>query len=126
MVARKLLWIRPCIINIMKREIRFYFDVKNPRTFSTSLYIQKSEDGQDYMAEINWVPYKDATDKESTLKLFRDESEVVLQHLMDSLWGQGVRPSDIGTPGHLAATQHHLQDMRKLAFHVIGVTDGDK
>lgn len=39
-----------------------------------------------------------------------------LQSLMDALWGFGVRPSDIGTPGHLAATTKHLEDMRAIAF----------
>lgn len=37
-----------------------------------------------------------------------------LQSLMDELWKVGIRPSDIGTPGHLAATQAHLEDMRAL------------
>lgn len=42
------------------------------------------------------------------------EDKASLQSLMDELWKEGVRPSDIGTPGHLAATQAHLSDMRKL------------
>jgi hypothetical protein len=42
------------------------------------------------------------------------ESAAALQSLMDELWKEGIRPSDIGTPGHLAATQAHLSDMRKL------------
>ncbi len=39
-----------------------------------------------------------------------------LQGLMDSLWQAGVRPRDVGTPGHLAATTKHLEDMRTIAF----------
>lgn len=41
--------------------------------------------------------------------------------LMDELWRAGVRPSEIGTAGHLAATQAHLQDMRAIAFHKLGI-----
>jgi hypothetical protein len=33
----------------------------------------------------------------------------------------GVRPSDIGTPGHLAATTKHLEDMRTIAFAALEV-----
>lgn len=36
------------------------------------------------------------------------------QNLMDELWKHGIRPSDIGSPGHLEATKTHLSDMRKL------------
>lgn len=43
------------------------------------------------------------------------------QGLMDQLWEVGVRPSDIGTPGHLAATQAHLSDMRKLVEKTLDV-----
>lgn len=40
-----------------------------------------------------------------------------IQGLMDSMWQAGIRPSDIGTPGHLAATTKHLEDMRALVFN---------
>jgi len=39
------------------------------------------------------------------------------QELMDSLWQAGIRPSEgTGSAGQLAATQKHLDDMRKLVF----------
>lgn len=39
------------------------------------------------------------------------------QQLMDNLWAAGLRPSDAkATPGALAATEKHLDDMRKLVF----------
>lgn len=39
------------------------------------------------------------------------------QALMDSLWDAGLRPSEgSGSAGALAATQTHLQDMRRLVF----------
>lgn len=40
------------------------------------------------------------------------------QALMDQLWQCGLRPSEgSGSAGSLAATERHLEDMRKLALH---------
>ena len=44
------------------------------------------------------------------------DAQTALQSLMDELWKNGYRPADIGTAGHLAATQAHLADMRKLVL----------
>jgi hypothetical protein len=39
------------------------------------------------------------------------------QELMDNLWQVGIRPSEgTGSAGQLAATQRHLEDMRRLVF----------
>jgi len=39
------------------------------------------------------------------------------QKLMDDLWECGLRPSSgAGSVGQLAATEYHLEDMRKLVF----------
>jgi hypothetical protein len=39
------------------------------------------------------------------------------QELMDSLWDAGVRPAEgHGSTGQLAATERHLNDMRRLVF----------
>lgn len=44
------------------------------------------------------------------------------QRLMDELWQCGLRPSEgTGSAGSLAATERHLADMRKLAFHALKV-----
>jgi hypothetical protein len=40
------------------------------------------------------------------------------QGLMNQLWQCGLRPSEgSGSAGSLAATERHLEDMRKLAMH---------
>lgn len=44
-----------------------------------------------------------------------------LQSLMDELWREGFRPKDIGTAGHLAATQQHLADFRAIVAKQLGV-----
>lgn len=48
------------------------------------------------------------------LALERRDAMPILQDLMDKLWTFGIRPQDIGTPGHLAATTRHLDDMRAI------------
>lgn len=42
------------------------------------------------------------------------------QTLMDSLWNCGVRPTEgTGSAGSLKATENHLKDMQKIAFHFL-------
>ena len=49
----------------------------------------------------------------ATLILKRDDA----QKLMDELWNVGLRPTEgSGSAGMMAATQDHLQDMRRLVF----------
>jgi hypothetical protein len=51
----------------------------------------------------------------------RGENDANLQSLMDDLWALGVRPKDVGTAGHLAATQSHLADFRAIAAKILDV-----
>lgn len=57
----------------------------------------------------------------SLISLPASEAGAVLQNLMDELWSYGIRPKDIGTAGHLAATQEHLKDMRALVSKTLDV-----
>lgn len=43
------------------------------------------------------------------------------QDLFESLWAAGFRPAKDGTSGQLAATQSHLEDMRRLAFKALQI-----
>ena len=44
-------------------------------------------------------------------------SETETQALMDRLWTAGYRPTEgAGSAGSLAATEYHLEDMRRLVF----------
>lgn len=53
-----------------------------------------------------------------TFSLMPDEA----QELIDNLWQLGFRPSEgTGSAGQLAATQKHLEDMRKLVFEKAGL-----
>jgi hypothetical protein len=45
------------------------------------------------------------------------------QTLMDDLWHCGIRPTEgTGSAGAMAATQRHLEDLRKVAFHALKIT----
>lgn len=50
--------------------------------------------------------------KEPLLQLTKEEAV----DLMDGLYQQGIRPTEVGTAGQLAAMKYHLEDMRKLVF----------
>jgi hypothetical protein len=44
------------------------------------------------------------------------------QQLMDDLWRCGVRPTEgSGSAGSLAATERHLEDMRRIVHHKLGI-----
>ncbi len=50
---------------------------------------------------------------EPTFRLFREEA----QALMNQLWSCNLRPTEAkASAGCLEATQHHLDDMRKIVF----------
>lgn len=45
--------------------------------------------------------------------------EDAAQELMDCLWAVGIRPTEgSGSAGAMAATQKHLEDMRRLVFEL--------
>lgn len=41
------------------------------------------------------------------------------RQLMDELWRAGVRPSEHGSPGQLAAVERHLDDMRSISQRLL-------
>jgi len=78
---------------------------------------EKDENGVDMAmpATFHRFSYADAATMEVLpfLSLALDQA----QSLMDSLWDCGLRPSEgTGSAGSLAATQRHLEDMRRLVF----------
>lgn len=59
---------------------------------------------------------------EPTLRI----ENTMAQQLMDNLWQCGLRPSEgSGSAGSLAATQKHLEDMRRLVFEAWDLRTGD-
>lgn len=50
-----------------------------------------------------------------------------IQNLMDDLWNAGVRPSNgTASTGQIAATDNHLADLRKIAFHLLKIKSGQE
>lgn len=65
------------------------------------------------------TPENDGSYREPTFRL----DATTAQQLMDDLWQCGLRPSEgSGSAGALAATQRHLDDMRKIAFESLAST----
>jgi len=83
-----------------------------------SLYgFEKVDDGANVAQPLtmNWVSSKEL-EGVSMLPMCRLDPTAA-QSLMDELWECGLRPSEgTGSAGALAATQKHLEDMRKLVF----------
>lgn len=53
---------------------------------------------------------------------FMDITKNQAQVLMDDLWDCGIRPTEgAGSAGAMTATQKHLDDMRKLTFHLMEI-----
>jgi len=75
-----------------------------------------TSDGKSRASEFVYEPIKEGEYSPPLALLSMNEA----QNLMDELWQCGMRPTEgRGSAGSLAATQEHLEDMRKLAFHKI-------
>jgi hypothetical protein len=98
---------------------RDHFEVRADRSRLSKgieLYVLQHQAGKSSLArslnmeelqEGMWAP-------SPTLRLHEGDA----QALMDELWRCGLRPSEgTGSAGSLAATERHLEDMRKLALH---------
>ncbi len=78
--------------------------------------LERLPDGKMFHAvNAKMEPLEDHTWSPQPLVNLRDEQA---QALMDQLWTCGLRPSEgSGSAGSLAATERHLEDMRRLAMH---------
>lgn len=76
-------------------------------------------DGNQFAYSVSFQEYPAGTRPEHIDTMTPTEA----QELMDNLWRCGFRPTEgKGSAGQLAATDRHLQDMRAIAFHKLGVT----
>lgn len=65
--------------------------------------------------EITMVKRDPCVAVEPSFRMSAQQAQV----LMDDLWACGLRPTEgKGSAGALAATQRHLEDMRRLVFEV--------
>lgn len=80
------------------------------------LYVEERPGGRHFRA-VSMNMEEDEVDSFATAPSFKLHPEQA-QALMDQLWTCGLRPSEgSGSAGSLAATERHLEDMRKLALH---------
>ena len=62
---------------------------------------------------LMFVPIQYGASPEPSIEISPQDA----QTLMDDLWRAGLRPTEgAGSAGSLAATERHLQDMRRLVF----------
>ncbi|KKN40725.1 hypothetical protein LCGC14_0730330 [marine sediment metagenome] len=104
------------IIRAIRAGLDFDPDVIN--LFGKSTYGRNVK----YIEPVTW---KDREKKRfQTLKPFLELEKHNAQKLMDDLWDCGLRPSEgSGSAGALKKTENHLADMRKIAFHKLGIKE---
>ena len=97
-----------------KRQMEFHVQ-KNFVGRCWDLYALLEDNGKLFEATtLNMEPHEELAGVGKPPLLSLTEFEAT--QLMDQLWNAGVRPSQEGTMGQLAATKYHLEDMRKLVF----------
>lgn len=85
--------------------------------FDCALICRDGKRRVSFGSEVIFTPLNDGERIDHpTFKMGRDEARI----LMDELWRAGIRPTEHGGEGELAAMRNHLADMRRLVF------DGDK
>lgn len=84
------------------------------RKIQIAVFDREPKDGITLVAEsVVFSPVdEDMALDEPTLSL--DYEDAV--RLMDELWNCGIRPTEVGSPGELAAVKYHLEDMRRLVL----------
>jgi hypothetical protein len=90
---------------------------RNPGWQSIDLYIRDGAGEQNYAAELHFNPILAGEGSDPTIRLTDEQAQV----LLDQLVACGFRPTEFGTAGQLEATEDHLEDMRVLAFHALGI-----
>lgn len=87
------------------------------RQIGLVLYRPRNDGSTDVAVSVQFVQVErdDAAPVNHSMVLEPPEA----QSLMDALWCAGVRPTEEGSAGQLAAVQSHLTDMRQIAFDLL-------
>lgn len=98
---------------------RLLFDASRDIRFGGGIQLRVAEERPDGKLAV-WtaitVEVRDGGDYVPPLVQLKEANA---QALIDELWRAGLRPSDIGSAGHLAATKLHLEDMQAIAMALL-------
>jgi len=74
--------------------------------------------GDTRVATVVWETISDTAEMKTLLTIRTEQAQV----LMDDLWNAGIRPTDgAGSAGAMRAAEHHIADLRQVAFKVLGI-----
>jgi hypothetical protein len=106
------------INGVANLNIELFAFHSTPRLKQVSFFADVVDDRGQPAGIITDMTMRDISSEDifkETKPLF-DISNDAAQKLYDQLHDLGFRSSDVGTAGHLKATQAHLEDMRTIAF----------
>lgn len=98
-------------------QFRFQNDVVND---DISMYCRQTSNGKRYYAKkMEFQEHEDGVWVDPIARISHTDA----QQIMDGLWQCGLRPSEgTGSAGSLKATQDHLDTVKKILGHSIGIT----
>jgi hypothetical protein len=74
--------------------------------------------GETKIATVQWETIADNAEMKPLLTIRMEQAQV----LMDDLWNAGVRPTEgAGSAGAMRAAEHHIADLRRVAFKALGI-----
>ena len=79
---------------------------------------QRFQDGEKKVATVQWETLSENELMRPTLTMRMEQAQI----LMDDLWHAGVRPTEgAGSAGAMRAAEHHIADLRRVAFKALGI-----
>ena len=74
--------------------------------------------GDTRVGTIQWETISENAEMKPLILMRNDQAQV----LMDDLWNAGIRPTEgAGTAGAMRAAEHHIADLRRVAFKALGI-----
>lgn len=97
-------------------QFRFQNDIVND---DITMYCRQTANGRRYYAKkIEFEEHVDGAWMEPMARITPTDA----QQIMDGLWQCGLRPSEgTGSAGSLRATQDHLDTLKKILGHSLGI-----
>ena len=78
----------------------------------------KLNGGETRVATLHWETIAENEEMKPLLRIRKDQAQV----LMDDLWNAGIRPTEgAGSAGAMRAAEHHIADLRRVAFKALGI-----